>query len=548
MKKKANKKASFPATINTRDLDGDNGIKIGDDPGAILGDGYSSDQERFVPNPCFASNVTFDLVGTPMSKAEFGHSVTQDIFEKNFKLEVEESFASGKFSQDFKGEYSRDIRKDQFTENAYFYVRLDFQAKKMHLDCYGVGEKGCLSNFGNGSYNADSDHTAFRAQCGDKYVSKIKYFAGLFATMSLIFDSAEDKKAYSAGTNLHFGSMLNVSASVKNFVYKYNKNVNVEIKVIQIGGEIQNIGTAFSGPGPYSLASCNKDTIPECEKAIVQVKDYSGTKQPKYFGNQFNTLEKAGISGYEMNLYKNIGIKMPKTIITDEITAARNQLHHWYSTFLSENDFMQHTLKTSSVFQFFDKANKIKIQTVSNNLVENLKEIQNPKTGAMVCYNEPEECLDTFNKISSKLIPIDENYINQIKNSYKLSVFTNCLKAPWYPWWQNPIKEKPCGDHEGHAIAIPKNNNGTDFEWNYYEVNKLYANNLTIMKNKDDSLSLRVNGGPNTIMKNNGYGSYNAKIDCPPDKNVLPHPFEESKDCQFLHKDYLVLEPLYDWH
>lgn len=294
--------------------------------------------------------------------------------------------------------------------------------------------------------------------CGDQYISQSELGATLIATLTVQFNSHSDKTNFTLTAGAKFGSIASVSTTIKDYVQKYQIKGGTTMSALQIGGDASQLAKIFnSGPDPYAFASCSLEKMDNCSKIITGVIGYAADKFPdqidfkngKVFGN-------AEALGYAHTDFSDLGLDVGPTIINATIESLRKQLGDLELHSKNIQTYVTH-LTNSLIFNDFNASIKEKIKETSNNLEANLKQLEDAKTGALACYTAPENCANTFNKI---------------KNSYKLTVYTNCL-AP-NPWLC--LKS-----HHGSALAFP-NHNETDFEWNYFENNQSYNNQLTIKK------------------------------------------------------------------
>lgn len=539
MRTTSNKKPNFPAVMNTRDLNGKNGIMADTLPELALGGGFSTDREIPGYLSCIDGSK-FEFISNPEGNIALSTTQSFSLFEKTISKGWKESLSIGNFSQSASEEYVHYAAQTDYSIGYYFIQTFNLPGVKILVD--GAREKA-LNQLGKDFYLDGPD--VFREKCGDKFFSEAKLNGALLASIKLVFKSIEDKKNYTteAGFGFKFGVIADVSKSVKEIINKYHLNVNVEVSAYQLGGAPWEMGGIFQygGTSAFSWTPCTRETFEKCQSVINGVLDYSA----KTFGQQFkiskndDVMKIAHVSGYVLPTYEEaLGLKVGPSIIDDKIANARFELGGLYSNVKNEQAFIKHILD-SSILNSFSNIDKSKIQQTAAAVDSNIKILENINTGAIACYKQPKTCVETLNKIKSTLPPIDENFIDQIRNSYKFTVTIN--ECYGNLCWQ---KAK---DSTGSTVAIPTDHQG-HFRCDFSDHN----NTLTILKNNDGTISLSVNGGQPSKMQGDGHGEYEVKIHCLHDNDSAPNPFNsycfvtDNKD-HFTQAD-LVLESVFDMY
>lgn len=516
---KSNKKGSFPAVMNTRDLNGKTGLAVL--PSIDVGGGLSTDREMATYGNCLDTKK-LDFIPNPAGSIDL--RLTQDFhrFEYYASTNKKGSFSIGNFSVGASKSYVETESTNYWNQVYYFthiFNLLDVKLNPQHID------ESALSTYGQQWYAKGPDK--FRKFCGNEFLDQVKIGGALLATIKINFNSRDQQKNYTKESNgkFNFKDIINVGGSIEKITSnsKYYNNIEIEVSAMQLGGNPGSLGGVFGGEKatPFFSHSCTPKTFGDCQGIIEKLLTYSGTDFSKQFAISNKKLFET-VGHRTEYLYvsydKVFDLEVGKSILTDDIKTARMKFVTLNSNFKEKQIFIKHISK-SLIINDFPNNFKEKIQKVSNDLDSNINKIQDQETGAILCYTEPENCVDTFNKINSTLLPIDDNLINQIQNTYKLSVSVHVISCPEKFW--------PCKPSSGYALAIP--NNETDFQWNYLaKDNKLYENQLSIIKNYDGSVSMSVNGGPLNKMQGNDEGLYKiSNIPCSQTTAPVPHPFNE---------------------
>lgn len=250
------KKGNFPAILNTNDLDGKKGFTASSTPEYLLGGGYSSDRIQSA-HACL-SEMTIKYTGSPEGYVHFENAKKYDEIQKSMGWDVSESASIKLFSQDFSASAVRDIKENAYTTVFYYMATMKLPTAVVSPNDYGVD---ALSPFGKGVYRDGPDQ--FREVCGDEWLFQSKLGAGLFATLTVHFNSLSDKSNFTAHAGAKFGTIVSVSGTIKEFASKYHMKGGIELSAFQIGGNVMELGKVFnsipcsSGSSPYPIASCS---------------------------------------------------------------------------------------------------------------------------------------------------------------------------------------------------------------------------------------------------------------------------------------------------
>lgn len=478
-------------------------------PAYELGGGYSSDRQMPTYLICL-NNGTKTFSGDSKSTIFFGDSRSFEEFQKDLNVDVSASASIGLFSGDISASYARHVKETTYTQSFYYSEKVLLPTEIFHPNDYG--EKA-LNPLGLSIYQQGPDH--FRAACGDQLVQQNHLGAGLYVTLKVNFNTLDDKSTFTANAGAKYGSMFSVSAKISQVVSQHNIKGQLEVSALQVGGDVSSLAKIFSqGPNPYAVTSCSLEDLSSCQKTITGVLAYAANSFPDQINFQNGTvLGSAASEGYTFMPMSLLGLKVGNSIITPEVEGARNELGNLYLHIQNEQIFVTHILE-STIFNSFFNDVKDQLKKTGNDLSTNIKLLDNLDSGVMGCYNSPEECVDILHNMTQKLIPINEDFIDQIKNSYNFEITVNDCFG-----WHKP----KCGPmNSGASIAMIVDKEG-HFKWDYLGNN----NTLTILENNDGTISLGINGIPQyKEIQSTKLGQYEIHdAPCYATTDPIPHPF-----------------------
>lgn len=497
------------------DVSGRN-MKFGNTPPSyVLGGDYSSDQQMPTFRPCIG-NGTMVYSGGAKSILHFGNSGTFDEIETRLNVDVSEAGSIGLFSESISASYAKYIKDTDYTLSFYYFEQITLPTEFFYPD--HNGEKA-LNEYGADAYQQGPDY--FRALCGDQLIEQNHLGAGLYVTLKVEFSSLDDKSTFIANAGAKYGNMFSVSGKISKIVNEHHMRGTLEVSGLQIGGDASQLGEIFTeGPDPYAVTLCSLEDLGACQKTINGVLAYAAKVFPEQINFQNGkVLGSAASQGYTFMPLTNLALNVGNSTITPEIEAARVQLGKLYLHLQDEQVFITHIID-SSIFNSFFNDVQDRIRETYSNLNSNIKMLNNQDSGAMQCYYSPTECLNVLNYLNQKLLPIDENFIDRIKNSYNFTILCEiCDDDECYA-------NDDCPSAGVSSIALSIDNNG-NFIWDYLG----YNNTFTILKNNDHTISLKINGASYPEYSEipiNSQGQYLVEnAYCRNSYDPIPHPFDD---------------------
>ncbi len=493
-------------------------------PAYELGGGYSSDRQMPTNLPCL-NNGTKSFSGDSKSVIFFGDSQTFEAFQRDLNVDVTAPDSTGLFSEDLSATYARSVKDTSYTQSFYYSEKVLLPIEIFKPNSFG---EDTLNLFGKDVYAQGPNQ--FRSICGDQLIQQNHLGAGLYATLKVQFNSLEDKITFIANGGDKYGSMSNVSAKIAQVVSENDIKGQLEVSAFQVGGNISQLAKIFSEASD-PVISCSLENLISCQKTINAVFIYGTNDFPDQINFKNGTvLGNAASESYSFMPLTYLGLEVGDSIITPEIESARKDLGNLYLDAQNQQDFMTHILR-SPIFNSFFNDIKDGIKKTSDNLDYNIELLNNLDSGAICCYNSPEQCPDVLNDMNQKLIPINENFIDQIKNSYNFRITIKSCSDGII------LAQRQCTvTNNGSAIAMPIDDQG-HFRWDFLENN----NTFTILENNDGTISLGINGEPQyQNIHSTKQGQYDIPgAHCYQTTDAIPYPF--NVECYNHGKDDYVL-------
>lgn len=367
--------------------------------GAIIyGAGYSSDSQQVTEQPCF--NASIASISDREASVSLEETVSFSNLQKLLGIDVSVDVGYGKFSAGAKADYLRSLEEKDYSLSLNYYTSVSEKAT-VKINGHGLN---ALTQFGQDSYSYN--HSIFRLVCGDHYISSYRRGAFLIAGINIVLNSHEEKNEFRAKAGAKYGNIFNAAANIRYVCEKNKISAKVKIHAFQIGGEPSHLTNILSS----SIVECSINEIDKCITTAKKLLDYA-----KDFGKQIENHEVFDALGTaDYRPIERIGLDSSLSWVTPKVENYRREL----STNLKENQYYIEKLhsfyngypvKLDNVF--FENANVI--LTKAN---DNIRTLMDSLTGAIGCYNEPENCEKIKAKIDDKLENITNSDLKFLEN------------------------------------------------------------------------------------------------------------------------------------
>ncbi|MEQ9115651.1 MAG: hypothetical protein RLN62_02535 [Rickettsiales bacterium] len=371
-------------------------------PTPVLGQGWSTDKQMASSLNCFVpGNVT--TTGGGSNIIEFSNSQTFVKIQEELNIDVSEKDSFGPFSSSESAQYAQTVQDDFYSQSFYYYEKIFLPTQVFNIPGYG---NELLSPLGAGMHNASVE--TFRLECGDQLITQIQQGISFYASLQIQFASLYYKQTFSEHAGASFGSIVDVSSSVKEMVSDYGLEGSVQLTAFQQGGDPSQLAKTFNKDpsGGYYITSCSLKDLDACQGVVNGILSYAQNNIP-------GQSQSPSPLNYQMIDLGDLGITTGNTTVTPEVEAARVLLGGVYLIQSVQKAQADHII-SSPYAQYIPILDQVK--TIDSNLDYNLDIMQDDKTGIAACYTSPPTCPTTAATIMSELKSIDTN---------TLAIFTN---------------------------------------------------------------------------------------------------------------------------
>ncbi len=186
----------------------------------------------------------------------------------NISAGAEISYAS--FSATANASYLKDVTDSRYTDNFTFIQTYSADANYDLPDDYGT-------DLLNQTAAKALAQQKFGDICGDSFIINSKAGASLITTVTLNFNSAEDKNEFDTKFKGSISGIASITQEFKNAVTKSGISATLSVKAIQNGGDPAKLAQIFGKPSEtgYPISNCNKENIQSCNKIIDNIISYA---------------------------------------------------------------------------------------------------------------------------------------------------------------------------------------------------------------------------------------------------------------------------------
>lgn len=371
------------------------------DLASVIGEGWSTDNDAPV-GQCLVGTVSH--TGSPSGSVSMDTLYNYDEVMNQLNFKLEGSFSLAGFNFDASTNYSHLLKDTQYSQT--FIYRASIALKNRHFDL--LPDKSPLTWIGQQYLN---DPVAFRAYCGDKFISEQQIGGALYVAVKFLFHTKQEKSDFNASLQASFVSLASLNSNLSKAAQSIKSSGNISVIAFQIGGDPLKLGQilgAASGSSQAPLLDCELTNLAACKQTLNQVLVYASQAGDGNFPSQFvedNSQAPVG-PGVIKNVLQNyaavVPVKMGPSLATSEIIDARARLSKAYENSIQQANEIDAMVNNNMPLSP-DYAEKLAVLKTNS---DNNKQILS-KAG-IACYDDDlSHCLAAEKSAQEKLLPID---------------------------------------------------------------------------------------------------------------------------------------------
>ncbi|WP_186645563.1 hypothetical protein [Fluviispira vulneris] len=221
---------------------------------------------------CFKNNKDPKNIkfGNLSGQINFSRSVSQKDLSSVLNISAGAEISYAWFSATANASYLKDITDSRYTDNFTFIQTYSADASYELPDDYGI-------DLLNQTAAKALAQKKFGQICGDSFISNSKAGATLITTVTLNFNSAQDKTEFDTKFKGNISGIASITQEFKNAVTKSGISATLSVKAIQNGGDPSKLAQIFGKPSEtgYPISNCSKENIQECNKIIDNIISYA---------------------------------------------------------------------------------------------------------------------------------------------------------------------------------------------------------------------------------------------------------------------------------
>eukprot|EP01059_Diplonema_ambulator_P019835 TRINITY_DN334_c0_g1_i1.p1 TRINITY_DN334_c0_g1~~TRINITY_DN334_c0_g1_i1.p1 ORF type:complete len:522 (+),score=197.19 TRINITY_DN334_c0_g1_i1:45-1610(+) len=375
------------------------------DPGSMAGYGYASDTQQVSQQACYSAGV--QTVNRETSHIALDTALSFSDLEHGVRRSVDVGAGVGMFSVDAEASYLKAVEDKEYSLSLNYY---QYSSASVGVQLNGTGLDG-LTAFGAQMY-ANGTNPYFRVVCGDAYLTSYEEGALLMLSINVVMSCKEEVESFRTAVSAGLDDIVSATAAVTKITAQMSYSGRVEMSAFQAGGRPESLAQILSKDSSqqYYVLTCVFGNMADCQQAANGLLNYA----TQNFSTQFSfdtgeglTYLGEGFYTYEPAQY--IGLSMPPSLVTPQVTAARQDL----ATAFRENEYYLQSLypltasyavewdQTSATFRNITAAYK----TVDGN-IDTILGYDNPEQGAKGCFDLPDQCVALAQGILAALVPV----------------------------------------------------------------------------------------------------------------------------------------------
>lgn len=357
------------------------------------GSGYDTSTHTVVSDQsCLvaANNPNNIYIANPSGYLHVGDNISMSDMQDLLGVRVSGSMNGGVFAGSMRASFLQSSENNPYTLN-FTYVYQYAGVATFKPGTLGQGS-AALTPVAE-SFAFGGDPLRFRKMCGNEFISQMNAGTTLLVTVSLDFDSYQDKHAFSLALNGRVPGIGSVTSKINDAAVSSNTSAKMSISAIQLGGDPQDLNNIF-GPannGIYPYLKCGSvNSVNPHPKACTQMMKYIigyGQSIESQVSNPDGSInmEKMYYTDALRAKYSTLGIMANAPDPSPQVLAAAQNILSLYSTTQSNDQFVNHYINTVGNFLTVGSAGTI--QDAKYHLDQQIQNIfLNPAYNVMDCY------------------------------------------------------------------------------------------------------------------------------------------------------------------
>jgi hypothetical protein len=358
---------------------------------AALGHGYNSSEQRFKGNCLDGSPENFVFIGHQTGSVVWSQAMDSASTKESLGFGVKARAKYGMISASAAADFATATSSDQYSESATY--RADFRPKSIQL------QRKVFTEQANRKKRSAS---AFREMCGDEYVEQVSLGGSLYVNLKIQFGTREEREAFSSQVKVS-GPIGSVSASLKKASEKLSKSGFISIRLLQIGGDVEQLATIFrqtvpTGSGnvaptlssPLALVNCSMDQLESCTAVLESAIRYASEDFPSQITRNIEQVYSPGgpaFIHYVTKPWATAGVIMPNPIASQATVFAQQRL----SDLFEREDTVMARIRSLDLARIrLSPAQREKLNRAERTVNANVHLI---KEAANECYDDESTCV-----------------------------------------------------------------------------------------------------------------------------------------------------------
>ena len=373
---------------------------------AALGDGYDTGEQRFKGSCLDSDPRNFEWYGAQNGEVAFSHAMSSAEAKESLGFGAKARAQYGMISASAAAAFASSTSSDDYSESATY--RADFNFKNAVL-------KNIV--FKPVAAERKRSAAAFTEMCGNEYVDQMQLGASLYVNVKVQFARKEDKESFSSQVKVS-GPIGSVSASLEKASRNFSKTGFISIRLLQIGGDVEQLATIFamSGDGspdgqaptssnPLAIVNCSMDDLRSCTAVLRAAIYYASSSFPKQIKPTSIGIGQPGgpaIMRYVTKPWTDVGVRLPNPVANQAIVFAKQR----FGELFEEQLGIAHRIKALSLARIrLSPSQRERLRT--NEALVN-RNIELLKDAANQCYDDDSTCVAGLNGLKQAPIGLQE--------------------------------------------------------------------------------------------------------------------------------------------
>lgn len=229
-------------------------------------------------------------------------------------------------------------------------------------------------------------------------------------SLNIEFATADQKDSFTAKFGEKFGSMVDASQNISDYVENNDVTGTIKLRAFQRGGTPSDLGEIMGGS--ENLVQCSLSDMTACNTAVENMLNYATQEFPGQFSMAppNRDLDLFGLAFTYSLPATRLGLTMPDSLVDPAMTVTRKQLENWLSESQYYSDMIGRIInyypvpwqKESYLYASIEASYK---KATAN--IEALMSYDDPQSGALGCWMTPSKCASINLSISSAINYID---------------------------------------------------------------------------------------------------------------------------------------------